>query len=644
MQNQSCWEINTKILRERYPGLLDQLKGYALRYPHSLGHVRASTDAASLRSSITREDHGLAAEDIKIETSASGDPALMVKGLYVHSPRDPAKEGKRLAESVTGDKTASSMLIVLGFGLGYAAQALAEMKPESPIIIVEKYPELLRLAFELRNYEKLLSRNNLAFVLDENGISRALSHFEKREKFKVELLRNKPLTGIDEQWYSAVENKIRTWTMKDDVNSATLQKFGKRWIRNILKNLSSIRDLPGISRFAGLAVCEGDTAPPLPVFLAAAGPGLDNVGPLLSEIRKRCLIVAVDTSLRFLLRNGVEPDFALIIDPQFWNSRHLDRCAGGNTNLIIESAVYPPVLRLPFKRMYLCGSLFPLGKYIEERVDPKGALASGGSVATSAWDFSRFLGARQIWIAGLDLAFPGNKTHYRGAQFEEKALSESWRLWPSESWLARAMRDGIPCTGPALGGGTVRSDRRLSLYAAWFENCFSQYPEIKNFSLSNGGLAIAGLEAVDRDALLALPDRRKEIDALLEAACSGIEAGFFDPQEAQQRSRRYENAVAALRSSLEQIKTACEKGEKIASRALRQNPDPGGQEKILASLDTINRLISSSQVKEIAGFLFPPQSHEETAPRAGNDAFLGYMESSVKLYSSLAQAAEAVKW
>jgi hypothetical protein len=612
LENKTCWEINSKILRERYPGLLDQLKG----------------------------DDGLADEDIKIETSSSGEPVLKIKELYIHSPRDPAKEGKRLASSAiaaAGEKTSSSVFIVLGFGLGYAAQALAELTPQSPIIIVEKYPALLRLAFELRNLEKLLSRNNTAFVLEAEGITTVLSHFEKQEKFKVEILHNRPLTGIDEQWYSAVENKIRTWVMKDNVNLATLKKFGRRWVRNILRNSCSIRDLPGISRFAGLA---GDGAPPLPVFLAAAGPGLDKVGALLPEIRKRCLIVAVDTSLRFLLRNGIEPDFALVIDPQFWNSRHLDRCVSGNTRLIIESAVYPPVLRLPFKGMYLCGSLFPLGKFIEKRVDPKGDLATGGSVATSAWDFSRLLGAKQIWIAGLDLAFPGNKTHYRGAQFEEKALAESWRLRPSESWLARAMRDGIPCIGPALGGGMARSDRRLSLYASWFENCFRQYPDIKNFSLSDGGLAIAGLEAAGSEALLALPDRRGEIDERLITAGARIEAEFFEPQETQRRSQRYENAIAVLRSSLEQIKTACEKGERIAKQALRQNPNSGEQEKILASLDAINRLISSSEVKEIAGFLFPQQALEETAPGGHKDAFRGYMESSAALYRSLMESTE----
>jgi len=614
VENQNYWEINSKILRERYPGLLDQL---------------------------THGDDGLKAEDIKVETGASGEPALKVKGLYVHSQRDPVKEGRRLAESAiaaaAANKNSPTVFIALGFGLGYAVLALTELDPQSPVIIVEKYPSLLRLAFKLRNMGNLLTRNNLAFVLDESGINAALSHFEKHGKLKPEILRNRTLTGIDEQWFSVVENKIRTWAMKDDVNSATLKKFGGRWVKNILRNAQAVRDLPGISRFAGLAA----DAPggPLPVFLAAAGPGLDKVSSLLPEIRKRCLIVAVDTSMRFLLRNNAEPDFALVIDPQFWNSRHLDRCAGGNTRLVIESAVYPPVLRLPFRGMYLCGSLFPLGKFIEKRVDPKGDLAAGGSVATSAWDFSRFLGARQVWIAGLDLAYPGNKTHYKGAQFEEKALAESWRLKPSESWLARAMRDGIPCSGPAVGGGTVASDRRLSLYAAWFENCFRQYPEIKNFCLSGGGLAIAGLEAVESGALLALPDRRKEIDARLETVENGIKAEFFEPQESERRNQRYDRAVAELRASLEHIKTACEKGERTVKQALRQKPGPAEQEKVLAELDKVNRLIGSSEAKEIAGFLFPDQTFESDE----KDAFLGYMESSAALYRSLMEAARTVE-
>jgi len=128
---------------------------------------------------------------------------------------------------------------------------------------------------------------------------------------------------------------------------------------------------------------------------------------------------------------------------------------------------------------------------------------------------------------------------------------------------------------------------------------------------------------------------------LLTSADARVEAEFFNPQEAERRSRRYENAISTLRSSLEQIKTACEKGEKIARQALRQNPAPNEQEKILASLDSINSLISSSEVKEIAGFLFPQQAIEETAPQ--KDAFRGYMESLVNLYRSLMAAAQTVE-
>jgi hypothetical protein len=265
-------------------------------------------------------------------------------------------------------------------------------------------------------------------------------------------------------------------------------------------------------------------------------------------------------------------------------------------------------------------------------------LGAGGSVATTAWDFARTLGPREIWIAGLDLAFPGNKTHFKGALFEEKALSESTRLNPAETWLYNALRGGLPFKAPSISGGQVLTDRRLSLYATWFENNFRNNPHIKNYSLSSAGLAIMGLEPADADAFLALPERRDEIEKRLEAALSHIEAGFFDAEETRQRHERYEKAVSALRSGLEKIKAACKKGENIAARALRQ--DPGhGRDKTLAALDEINRFITGSEVKEIAGFLFPTDAVGETEGQTG-DSFRNYLMSSVRLYRSLAEAAE----
>jgi len=605
----SFWESNRKILIEKYPGLLEE---------------------------ITSQEDTLAQEDIKIETAPSGDPSLCVKGIYVHSQRDPEREGQRLVQSVASGK---EPVVVLGFGLGYAAGNAAELG--QPVIIVEKYKNLLLKALELRDLSGLLLKKNIVFVIggSGDGIINALGivydlvypeHSEKRSVPAI--IKNKTLTELDKSWYAAIEEKIRTWAMKDEVNAATLKRFGKRWIRNLSRNKGAIRDYPGISRLENLAAQNGTED--VPVFLAAAGPSLDKIRPLLGEIHKRCIVVAVDTNLRFFVKNGTPPDFVLTVDPQFWNSRHLDRCVSERTVLIAEPAVYPPVLNLQFKRIFLCGSLFPFGAFLEKHVDQKGRLGAGGSVATTAWDFARSLGAQKIWIAGLDLAFPGLRTHFRGARFEEISNSNSVRFRPVESWVAGVLRDGGPFYARSSSGGQVLTDRRLSLYAAWFENQFSKYPQVRNFGIFQEGLAIAGLESADVQTFLALPERREEIDRRLDASFSKIDIEFNEPEENSRRSQRYEDAVFVLKRSLKSIKNAAEEGEAITGRALKRSLNQSEKDKIVKDLDKIMRRITDSEVKEIAGFLFPAIEKEEDS-----DPFRAYLKSSLKLFSSLSQAA-----
>ena len=605
----SFWESNRKILIEKYPGLLEE---------------------------ITSQEDTLAPEDIKIETAPSGDPSLCVRGICVHSQRDPEREGQRLVQSAA---SGNEPVVVLGFGLGYAACNAAELG--QPVIIVEKYKNLLLKALELRDLTGLLIKKNIVFVTGGNGdgIINALGivydlvcpeHFEKKSAPAV--IKNKALTELDKSWYAAVEEKIRTWAMKDEVNAATLKRFGKRWVRNLSRNKSAIRDYPGISRLENLAA--GNGTEDAPVFLAAAGPSLDKIRPMLGEIHKRCIVVAVDTNLRFFVKNGAPPDFVLTVDPQFWNSRHLDRCVSGRTVLVAEPAVYPSVLNLPFKRIFLCGSLFPFGAFLEKRVDHKGRLGAGGSVATTAWDFARSLGAREIWIAGLDLSFPGLKTHFRGARFEEISNSNSVRFKPIESRTASALRDGGPFYARSSSGGQVLTDRRLSLYAAWFENQFSKYPQVRNFGIFQEGLAIARLETADVQTLLALPERRCEIDRRLDAVFSKIDMEFNEPEEKTKRSQRYENAVSILIRALRSIKNAAEEGRAITERALKRNLNQGERDKTVKDLDKIMKRITDSEVKEIAGFLFPAIEKEEDG-----DPFKAYLKSSLKLFSSLSQSA-----
>ena len=420
----SFFEINKNILIKKYPGLFEE--------------ISSGNGADSFN-------------DLNIVTTPAGYPTLCLNGVYVHSQRDPVREADRLIKTFYGDSSAAfhsafhtlhSSVVILGFGLGYTALAAAAFG--MPIIIVEKNRSLLLKAFELIDFSGFLSNNSLIFMIGggegiinaldtANDIIRAGDGAQQEKKLPPFVIRNRALISLDEQWYKNIEDKIRTWTMRDDVNTATHKKFGQRWVRNLSRNINAIRDYPGVSRLEGIAGLSGNEN--LPVFLAAAGPSLDKIKPMLRDIYDRCIIVAVDTNLRFFVKNGIQPDFVLVIDPQFWNCRHLDRCGCDRirTALVAESAVYPPVLSLPFKNKFLCGSLFPFGTFIEKQVDQKGRLGAGGSVATTAWDFARALFQNRegdIWIAGLDLAFPDLKTHFRGARFEEQSNSQSNRFSP----------------------------------------------------------------------------------------------------------------------------------------------------------------------------------------------------------------------
>jgi hypothetical protein len=602
------WDANIRAVQDRYPGLAERL------VPE-------------------REDDFYGA--IRVEAAASGEPTMVIGGIHIHSPRDPVREGRRLAETLRED----GALILLGFGLGYAAEAAAGKRPDRPMVVVERRPSVLRKALETRDLRGLLLSAPLIFVLggEPEGVTGPLRLLETVPRgFPPQLLRNRGLIGIDEPWYSEVERHIHAWISKDAVNAATLRRFGKRWVRNLAANMEAIRDLPGISRLSGVL---GDGDAPPPVFLAAAGPSLDETGPFLRAVRERCVVVAVDTSLGYLLKAGADPDFTVVVDPQYWNTRHLDRLAAPKTCLIAESAVYPSVLRHPFERVFLCASLFPLGRFIENRLDPKGTLGAGGSVATTAWDFARTLGAAAVWIAGLDLAFPGFKTHYRGALFEDRALAESGRFVPAETLSVRALRDGHPFKAPAAQGGTVLTDRRLSLYSAWFENRFRQYPAIQNLSLSASSLAIGGLRTGSMAELLALPPRRDEINRTLGAAFSAA-ADFFRPERREARAADYRAALGKLLEGLKYIRDLAGEAAVLAETgAARKKVSPAERERLLQKLDRAAGAVMDSEVKDVAGFLFPPAAELE-AGSPSPDPLNRYLNLSAKTYRSLAEAAE----
>jgi hypothetical protein len=538
--------------------------------------------------------------DLVLEKAASGAPTARLDGRYLHSARDPAREAARLVSAAAGDgRNDDHAILLLGLGLGYAAEAAAALEPAPLVIAVEKRTDVLRAAFETRDLTGILG-SRLIFVLGDepDAITDVLSIAPK----KLSVIRNPALTAADATFYRELERHIENWRTKDAVNEATLRRFGKRWVKNQAANLPAIRDLPGIRFLAGRF--------DFPVLLLAAGPTLNELFGKTAALAERCVVVAVDTALRFLKREGVEPDFVVSVDPQYWNTRHLDRCLPPGSVLIAEAAVYPP---LPHGRQdggeeearpsFLCGSLYPMSSFIEKMVDVKGRLGAGGSVASAAWDFASSLAppdsSRPIFIAGLDLAFPGFATHYRGALFEEVAVASATRFLPAETRSFRALLDGAPFIADAADGTPVLTDKRLNLYASWFENRLKSSENCDTSRLSGRGLAINGMKTACIEEVLALPPRRPEIQARIEQALSEIFQKWNAETERAARAERYERACAALCGGMEAaLDTARSVLPDLA--ALKHS---GGRDETSKRIEAARNMLLKSEVKSVAGFL-----------------------------------------
>lgn len=519
--------------------------------------------------------------------SRSGIPSGRYAGIWLHSRYDPLAEAERSVDEALS--SGAEVLVLLGLGLGYHAEKALER--DSRVLVIEHDPACLKACIGVRNLDRILTDKRLELVLcpDEAALSTALVDAAARS---IALVANPAFVAAYPGISTAFRKIVDGFQDKDRINSATLSRFGRLWVRNLARNAAAIVRYPGINQVEGAFTG-------IPAVILAAGPSLDAVLDQIKAIRERCILVCVDTALRSVLGHGVEPDFIVVVDPQYWNARHLDRCVSPSSVLVSEAAVWPAVLRGDFAATIFCSSLYPLGRYIEERAgDPKGILGAGGSVATSAWDFARILGCKPLYMAGLDLSFPGGRTHARASLFEQRALHSGNRLGPASSAGFQALRGGQPYLAPSNDGGMVITDRRLSLYAWWFANKMKVHAGLATYNLSSGGLATPGMPVAGLDQLLDLPPVKEELQGQMEFLRHKLAGLTKDPED----SRTYiKDIILALNEELESI-------AKLASGALAMvgaaRTAKGIElDTVLAALSGVDDCLLGSDARDVVGFI-----------------------------------------
>jgi hypothetical protein len=232
--------------------------------------------------------------------------------------------------------------------------------------------------------------------------------------------------------------------------------------------------------------------------IIGAGPTLIEALPFLKKLQDWALIISTDTALKVLMDYGVQPHLVYTLDSQKHSLNHFLHTCGKDTareiSLIADIVAYPRVIDswpgpvwLSTTARYLekNGSEYrettPMADWIESKTGPLGDIQSGGSVATSCFDFARTAGCEPIIFAGQDLAYVGREIHARGTHHNAAWLARINRLSNLDQINQLVINKRNIIHTPTIRSQSLKgfenesviSDYVFDLYRRWFEEAFA---------------------------------------------------------------------------------------------------------------------------------------------------------------------------
>ncbi|MEK6590726.1 MAG: 6-hydroxymethylpterin diphosphokinase MptE-like protein [Nitrospinota bacterium] len=476
----------------------------------------------------------------EVFTTRTGHISARCNGILLHSSYDPIRDGNRFAE--TSEIKSGDTVLLYGFGLGYHVDSILKAVGENGnLLVLELNREILSLAFVSRDISDILSQSNLWIITGSNEleVSTAFSRYasekwdylpDAQKKVAIflpsfKLIPSSPplLKGAwhgapirwmgHSGWVGGFEGIKNAFKMLQ-VERRFPVLFGDIERRNFRLNRDEILKSDGIKGFFGKF--KGMAG-----ILISSGPSLDPALPELKNLSESAVIMAVDSALNALIKNGIKPDFAISIDPQDFSYIHLvdyfetdtsHRCT--NIPLIILPTSNPIVVKNYKGKKYVAQKnrewvnrrkgeteMSPLPRFSDSPLPDFGYTEGGGSVSCIALDLLIKFGANPIIFVGQDCAFPG-KRFYSNAVAE----GERWLDLINGSYVLRDIhRDKIMEQRAVYikdrFGLQVQTHENLNRYIRYIEEMVERERDISFYNLNSKGAGFRGVEDIPSLAL-----------------------------------------------------------------------------------------------------------------------------------------------
>lgn len=424
-----------------------------------LYHKRVWEDLQSYQASFHTEVFSSSDGKLNLKLK-NGDNDL----VSLHDETDPEKEIPQFLDMIEEDAT--GVVLLTGMGLGYTPMAiLRERKHVQHLVLFDLIPDIFVQSMKHMDLSSLLSDPRLTLGIGpEPDIESVLEPIQLSLQLEsIHNLKHIPTFSIDKNRYETFNEKLFTIANQHNLGGGAILRGGRAYTDNRLKNLTTmyknkiIEDLKG--RFAGI-----------PAILVAGGPSLDMDIHLLSELKDRAVIIAVDSTLPALVANGVSPDFMTAIDPYDLIYEKFSEALPdmGDTSLIASAWVAPKVAKVfPPKQIFWTFAGRNMENWMQSMMG--GHMPSGGASTVAHLNLvaAIIMGCSPIVFIGQDLAYTGRASHASNTALTfNKEMKDLFAEKKDLLWQK------------GVDGGKVPTDRILLNFKRHFEDLIENNPGI----------------------------------------------------------------------------------------------------------------------------------------------------------------------
>lgn len=402
-----------------------------------------------------------------IPTKQSNMPTIQAtidnKSFFLYSKYNPNRDSKAFAEEIYDENV--EVYLIYGIGLGYHINALEELIKTNGkkyhIYIIECNKEILKLAMDNVNLNRILNNQNISPIMMEND----RKSYEKLNKIlsidNIKIAIHKPSLNIIPEEFVELKYLLEEFQMKQNTIDSTKDMLEKNFIENI-KNFNDNVD----------TLFDKYTNKPL--YLVAAGPSLDKNIQELAKVKNNGIILSVGRAVRSLLSAGITPDYIIITDPSdFLYDMQLKGLDIDVPIIVLSTCDKNVMLNYKGIKFIALQEGYPLAEEYAENNNHK-LVKTGGSVATTGLDVAIRMGCNPIIFVGQDLAFTENKTHSKDT-FSQNII---------ESNSLRDVED--------VYGKTIQTSKNLYIYLRWIQNRIVEEKDIEFIDATEGGARIKG--------------------------------------------------------------------------------------------------------------------------------------------------------